>query len=196
MPAATNKADLLSVTQNDFARLVALVADIPADQAMRKREDDTSIKDVIAHRAHWITLFLGWYRDGQAGRAVYFPAQGYKWNDLKAYNAKLRVDQRALDWQGAKSQLGQAFDQLTDFIESTSNADLYGGPMKGANNAWTTGRWAEAAGPSHFRSAAKWIRACLRADRDNTLDFSNRSHSPKADPMMTHTTTLQNRRRR
>jgi hypothetical protein len=27
---------------------------------------------------------------------------------------------------------------------------------------WTTGRYAEAAGPSHYRSAAKFIRKCLR----------------------------------
>jgi len=34
--------------------------------------------------------------------------------------------------------------------------------MQGANNDWTTGRWAEAAGPSHYRSAAKFIRQCSR----------------------------------
>ena len=36
--------------------------------------------------------------------------------------------------------------------------------MTGAGNACTPGRWAEAAGPSHDRSVAKWIRACPRDD--------------------------------
>jgi len=48
------------------------------------------VKDVISHRAHWIDLFLGWYKGGMAGKTVYFPAKEYKWNDLKRYNAQLR----------------------------------------------------------------------------------------------------------
>ncbi|MCF2872474.1 ClbS/DfsB family four-helix bundle protein [Octadecabacter sp. G9-8] len=164
MPAATTKTDLLTVTRKDFDKLQKLIADIPDDQAQRKRADDTSIKDIIAHRAHWIDLFLGWYRDGQAGRRVHIPAKGYKWNDLKSYNAKLRKDQADLGWQDAKAALAQAHVRLTDLVEAMTDAQLYGGPMHGASNAWTTGRWAEAAGPSHYRSAAKWIRACLRGD--------------------------------
>jgi hypothetical protein len=35
--------------------------------------------------------------------------------------------------------------------------------MKGGGNKWTTGRWAEASGASHYRSAAKYVRACLKA---------------------------------
>ncbi len=163
MPAATTKIDLLAVTQKEFAKLQALIADIPDAFAMQKREDDTSIKDVIAHRAHWITLFLGWYRDGQDGREVFFPAKGYKWNDLKTYNAKLRLDQAELGWEEARLQLEQGQFDLMQFIGCKSDTQLYGGPMKGANNAWTTGRWAEAAGASQYRSAAKWVRACLRA---------------------------------
>lgn len=86
MPAHT-KAELLSLTEKEFDKLCRLIGPINADIAMKKDEDDTSIKDVIAHRAHWIELFLGWYRDGAAGREVHFPAEGYKWNELKRYNA-------------------------------------------------------------------------------------------------------------
>ncbi|MCW1950525.1 MAG: ClbS/DfsB family four-helix bundle protein [Octadecabacter sp.] len=164
MPAATNKTDLLAVTQKEFSKLQTLIANIPDEQAKRKREEDTSIKDVIAHRAHWIELFLGWYRDGQAGHEVFFPAEGYKWNDLKIYNAQLRADQAGLGWHEAKDALEQGQFRLMQLIEDMSDTQLYVGPMKGANSAWTTGRWAEAAGASHYRSAAKWVRACKRAD--------------------------------
>lgn len=164
MPAATTKSDLITVTQKEYAKLRALIEPIPEGQAMRKREEDTSLKDLIGHRAHWIALFLGWYDDGQAGREVYFPAEGYKWNDLKAFNAALRAEQVALTWDGARDLLASEHAQLVEFIEGHDDAALYGGPMKGANNKWTPGRWAEAAGPSHYRSAAKWVRACLRGD--------------------------------
>lgn len=163
MPATT-KADLIALAEKDFAKLQQTIASIPAPQALRRREDDTSIKDVIAHRAHWITLFLGWYADGQAGKEVHFPAPDYNWGQLKAYNAALRAQQAELGWEAACDMLAEQHAALMGFLQARSEAELYDGPMQGARNDWTTGRWAEAAGPSHYRSALKWIRACLRAD--------------------------------
>lgn len=161
--AATSKQELLDVTVKEFAKLDALIEGLSAAQAKRKYDDDTSIKDVIGHRAHWITLFLGWYRDGQAGKEVYFPAKGYKWNQLKEYNRQLRSKQSKLSWTAAKKLLRDNHRKLLKFIDAHSDKALYSGPMKGAKNAWTPGRYAEAAGPSHYRSAAKFIRKCLRA---------------------------------
>ena len=162
MPAQ-NKSELLTATRTEFDKLAKLIGQVRPDHALVKDEDNTSIKDVIAHRAHWIALFLGWYHDGQAGKQVDFPAKGYKWNELKRYNADLRQAQADLSWHDAVQQLETRKDELVAFIEARSDADLYGGPMKGANNDWRPGRWAEAAGSSHFRSAAKYLRARLKA---------------------------------
>ncbi|MGI9616023.1 MAG: ClbS/DfsB family four-helix bundle protein [Acidimicrobiales bacterium] len=161
MPATT-KDDLLAVTQKEFAKLDKLLGQVDEQTALVKDEDDTSIKDLVGHRAHWIGLFFGWYHDGLDGKEVFFPAEGYKWNDLKKYNAALRAEQADLDWATVCGELLHAHDELIDFIERSSDGDLYGGPMVGANNQWTPGRWAEAAGPSHYRSAAKYIRARLK----------------------------------
>ncbi|GGX58243.1 hypothetical protein GCM10007385_28610 [Tateyamaria omphalii] len=162
MPAHT-KTELAEITAKEFSKLDKLIATVPPTVALQKDADDTSIKDVIAHRAHWIGLFLGWYWDGQAGKTVHFPAEGYKWNELKRYNADLRKRQAHLDWPQAVARLKEKHDALTTFINDHSNDELYGGPMKGARNDWRAGRWAEASGPSHYRSAAKCIRAALRA---------------------------------
>ena len=160
--AATNKDDLTQIAQKEFEKLSALLDQVPDDFAVAKDDQMTSIKDVVGHRAHWIDLFLGWYVDGQDGKPVYFPAKGYKWNELKRYNASLREQQSGLRWNEAKALLETAHERLMSFIDAHSNQELYGAPMKGANNDWTAGRWAEAAGPSHFRSASKYIRARLR----------------------------------
>lgn len=160
--AAQSKNELLEVTQKEFAKLEGLIGNFSAKHALVKDSDHTSVKDVIAHRAHWIELFLGWYSDGLAGKTVFFPAKGYKWNDLKRYNAELREAQSSLSWTEAQVSLRQNYEQLVAFIEKKSNDELYGSAMKGANNNWTAGRWAEAAGPSHFRSAAKYVRATLK----------------------------------
>ena len=163
MAAATSKRDLIAVCEKEYEKLEKLLESVSARQAAKKHEDNTSIKDVVAHRAHWITLFLGWYKDGLAGKEVYFPAKGYKWSELKAYNQQLRLDQSAMTWKEAVSLLTTNHKKLLKFMRACSEADLYGHPMKGANNHWTAGRWAEAAGPSHYRSAAKFVRACLKA---------------------------------
>ncbi|GAB5487722.1 MAG: ClbS/DfsB family four-helix bundle protein [Parasphingorhabdus sp.] len=160
--AATNKSELLEITQKEFEKLEKLLSSIDSDCACDKDEDQTSIKDVVTHRAHWIGLFFGWYEDGLMGREVYFPAQGYKWNELKQYNAQLRQQHADIDWQDALAKLRDSFEQLVDFIDTQANDELYGGPMKGANKDWTPGRWAEAAGASHFRSASKYVRSRLR----------------------------------
>lgn len=166
MPAATTKEDLLTITRKEFAKFEKLIEDVGENEALSKDDEDTSIKDVVAHRAHWIGLFLGWHSDGLEGKKVYFPAKGYKWNQLKAYNTDLRQRQQGLGWAMAKEELKSAHDQLLAFINNQTDRELYDGPMKGAYNDWTLGRWAEAAGPSHYRSAAKYVRARLRSIRD------------------------------
>ena len=163
MPAATTKKDLLAVTEKDFAKLEKLLATVSKEAALAKDEEDTSIKDVIGHRAHWIDLFLGWYEDGQADKPVYIPAKGYKWNELKAYNADLREKQAKLTWPKVLKMLHERHQKLTAFIEAKSDKELYGGPMKGSNNKWTPGRFAEASGPSHYRSATTYIRKVLKS---------------------------------
>ncbi|MGI9601068.1 MAG: ClbS/DfsB family four-helix bundle protein [Acidimicrobiales bacterium] len=165
MPAAVTRDELLQVASKEYDKLRLLVERVDEVLALAKDDDDTSIKDVVAHRAHWIRLFLGWYEDGVAGKKVYFPAEGYKWSELKRYNADLRARQTDLSWSQACADLGDAHTDLIDFIEAHSSDDLYAGPMAGANNEWTPGRWAEAAGPSHYRSASKYVRR-RRRDAD------------------------------
>lgn len=146
----------------EFTKLLRLAEALEVD-VLSKDEEGTSIKDVVVHRAHWIGLFLGWYNDGQAGKEVFFPAKGYKWNELKRYNRELRAESKDVDWPGAMRRLKNAHKKLVCFLEELSDKELYGGAMKGANNKWTPGRWAEAAGPSHYRSAAKYIRMRQRS---------------------------------
>lgn len=160
--ATMTRDELLTVTLKEFGKLEALIAGLSDGQALVTDDDGISIKDTIGHRAHWIELFFGWYQDGQAGKQVAFPATGYKWSQLKAYNAVLRQSQAGLSWDAVMRYLADNHARLIAFITGRSDAELYGGPMQGANNDWPPGRWAEAAGPSHYRSAAKYIRQILK----------------------------------
>ena len=57
--AAVSKEELQVTTQKEFDKLGKLIDTIDVKTALRKDDEDTSIKDVVAHRAHWIGLFLG-----------------------------------------------------------------------------------------------------------------------------------------
>ncbi|MET1414152.1 ClbS/DfsB family four-helix bundle protein [Roseibium sp. HPY-6] len=160
--AAQSKQELLSLTEKEFSKLELLLEKLPVALQLETDGEGISPKDIVAHRAHWIELFMGWYEDGQLGKTVYFPAKGYKWNETKRYNADLRKQQADMNWLQAVEFLKQSHEALLGLIEKLSDHDLYAGPMKGANNAWTSGRWAEASGPSHYRSAAKYLRQRLR----------------------------------
>ena len=133
--AATTKDALLHVTDAEWAKLSALLASIPHAAVLQPDDEGTTIKDIVGHRAHWIDLFLGGYHDGQAGREVHFPAPGYKWSDLKAYNIKLRADQAGLGWQDGCKMLEDRHAGLRAFISAHDNGALYGGKMKGGRNA-------------------------------------------------------------
>lgn len=158
MPAATTKEDLLEVSQKEFSKLLLLLEKLPSEVINVKDHDQISIKDIISHRSHWIGLFLGWYQDGQDGKQVAFPAAGYKWNQLKSYNQMVREKYQHVSWDEACERLRAQHQTFMALLDGLSDQALYGGPMKGGRNQWTTGRWAEAAGASHYRSAAKYIR--------------------------------------
>ena len=51
------------------------------------------------------------------------------------------------------------------FIHQSSDNDLDGGPVKGANEDWTPGRRADVAEPGLYHLASNDLRARLRAIR-------------------------------
>ena len=166
MPAAMNKTDLLAVFDKDLAKLRKTLDGVDETNAFLSAPDeDTTIKGVIAHRTHWMGMFHKWYEDGVAKREVHVPAKGYKWNQLKEYNAPLYARGNATSWVELLSEFGTACDKLRRFIEAQDDALLYTRCAVPWTGKWTLGRFAEASGPSHFRSANTYIRKALRSVR-------------------------------
>ncbi|WP_349363144.1 MAG: ClbS/DfsB family four-helix bundle protein [Roseitalea porphyridii] len=163
MPAATTRDDLLTAFDRERAKLDRTLSGVDADMADRHAADDpTTIKSVIAHRTHWIGLFFDWYEQGLAGKTVETPAPGVKWNQLKSYNAAIYEDGAARPWTEVRDGFERAADDLRAFIADGDDALLYAPGLYPWMNKWTLGRWAEASGPSHFRSANAYVRKVLR----------------------------------
>lgn len=163
MPAATNKTDLLAIFDKELAMLHKTLDGISEAKAIFSTSDDeTTIKGVIAHRTHWMGMFFGWYEDGVAGREVHVPARGYKWNQLKEYNTLLYEKGNETPWADLLSDFEAACEKLRRFIAAQDNETLYSIGAHEWTGKWTLGRFAEASGPSHFRSARIYIRKALR----------------------------------
>tara|TARA_Y100000815_G_C13144550_1_gene425632 strand:- start:128 stop:634 length:507 start_codon:yes stop_codon:yes gene_type:complete len=166
MVAATNKTELLAVFDGELARLRQTLASVDEQTStLSSPEDTTTIKGIIAHRTHWMGLFHQWFEDGVAGREVSVPAKGYKWNQLKAYNAPLYLKGNDTPWADLLREFETACKKLRSFIASREDHDLYAQGVYAWTGKWTLGRYAEASGPSHFRSANTCIRKTLRAAR-------------------------------
>lgn len=161
--AAIDKDELRAVTEKEFTKLIKLLDALDEETANRSNaDDDVSIKQVIGHRVHWMDLFFGWYEDGKAGNEVEVPAPGYKWNQLKPYNAKVYEAAAKQSWAEVLGQLKERHAAFLAFIDSVENDVLYAKHIYAWTNDWTLGRWAESSGPSHYRSAAKFVRKVKR----------------------------------
>lgn len=162
MPAATNKTDLHAVFDKDLSKLRKTLDGVDEAKALFSApDDDTTIKGMIAHCIHWMGMFHGWYEDGVAGREVHVPAKGYKWNQLKEYNAPLCEKGNQTPWADLLSDFEAACDKLRQFIAAQEDESLYTSGAHAWTGKWTLGRFAEASGPSHFRSANTNIRKAL-----------------------------------
>lgn len=161
--AAQSKDELRTVAQKEFAKLTKLLNALDESAASFKSSDGgVSIKQVISHRVHWLDLFFGWYEDGKAGQDVQTPAPGYKWNQLKPYNAKIYERAASKPWTTVRDELEARHTALLAFIDGLENDVLYAQHTYPWTNNWTIGRWAESSGPSHYRSAAKFVRQVKR----------------------------------
>lgn len=161
MPAATTKAALLTATEKEWAKLSKLLAQFDETSASKADEDGYSALRIIGHRAAWIDLYFDWCAAAAKGDAPAMPAPGYKWNETAALNAKIYDEQKDWSWAHALAALTAGHRRLVDDIQIASEKALYGAPLAPGLN-WTKGRYAEAAGPSHYRSAAKALRKIMR----------------------------------
>lgn len=162
MPGATDRHDLITRCDRDFARLTVLLDHLRPDLALVQDADGWSIRDVIAQRTHWIHLTLGWARDGRAGARPAIPAPGIGWQDRARYDAALRDAHSGDSWTGVRQALRAAHLELMREIDGLDDAALYGGPMPGADSPWSTGRFLEACGPRAYRAAARRVDARIR----------------------------------
>jgi hypothetical protein len=159
-----SKAELVASIGREHAAFLAVAASIPSWRYSEKGVwgDGWSIKDLFAHLTEWEQLFLGWYRQGLAGRDPARPAAGYKWNQTPALNRAIWRKHEDRSWRQVRRRFDRSYDQILSLATSLTQRQLL-----------TPGHWpwtgklplASYLGPnscSHYRTGRLILQRWLR----------------------------------
>ncbi len=157
MPAAKTKSELLDVTGKEWTKLQRVLETFDEASGTRPGRDGFTAQRLIGHRAAWIDLYFDWCEAAAKDQEPEMPAPGFKWNQLPDLNDQIWAAQRNWTWPSSVAALTAAHERLLRDIEAATDDELYGQPLA-PGLKWTRGRYAEASGPSHYRSATKALK--------------------------------------
>jgi len=163
MPRPTNKAQLLSIMQQEHVALDMSLGALTLDQVTHiSQTTQRSIKDVLAHLCAWEQMCLGWYKAGLRGHVPPLPAVGYNWAQLPALNHAIYERYHNHPLAEVLKQYRASYRQMLKTVQGIDEEALF----TPGRYAWT-GRNAAAAyfigaTSSHYVWARKEVRKCLK----------------------------------
>lgn len=161
MAIPSSKEELIIAIQNDYKKLEAELASIPANLSFQKElEAHTkgqlmSIHDLVAYLLGWGQLVIKWNERKSANLPVDFPETGYKWNQLGQLAQKFYDDYKEMDFASLQSQLKSTVKQILDIVKNKSNHELYEIPWY---ETYTLGRMIQLNTSSPYKNAHARIR--------------------------------------
>jgi len=166
MPAVTNKKDLVTAHKKEYDKLIEILDALTPIQAdLTLPDEQSSARSITNHRTEWMKMFIRWYNDWVAGKEVFMPAKGYKWNQLVEYNALLWDKAKNKPWDEILKEFKNTYKKFLALIETIDQKELYTVGQYRWPGKWTVGRYSESAGSSHFRSARVYIRKILNHNK-------------------------------
>ncbi len=167
-----SKAQLLDGIRREHEAFLAVAASIPRARYEEKGVwgDGWTIKDLFAHLTAWEQLFLGWHRQGLAGREPARPAEGYSWRQTPELNRAIWREHRRETWRQVRRRFARSHGQIVALAEGLTERQL----LEPGHFSWT-GKLPLASylGPnssSHYRTAAKILTRWLREQRGGARD--------------------------
>lgn len=150
--------------RREHARFLETAASIPEDRYDEPGVwgEGWTVKDLFAHLTAWEGLFMGWRRDGEAGRAPSMPAEGYKWNETPRLNHDIWARHKDDAWGEVRGAFDRSYEEICAFVDALPGRDL----LEPGRFAWT-GKHAlvtylGANTASHYATASKILRRWIR----------------------------------
>lgn len=161
MPRPKTKEELLFLSQNNFARLNALVDGFSSKERALEFPDGTlnrNVRDVLAHLHHWHEMMLEWYEVGMAGDKPEMPAKGYTWRTVPLLNRKIREMYADAPLEEVRRELKRSFSKLQKVIMHHNQQELFERRYYPWTGSTSLGSYLISATSSHYDWAYKLIR--------------------------------------
>ena len=121
-----------------------------------------TIKDLFAHLTAWEQMFLGWYRQGTAGRAPMMPAEGYKWSQLPSLNRVIREKNKDRSWRSVRTEFDRSYQEILALTRELSEGELLSPGLFGWTGRHPLTTYLAPNTCSHYRTATKILKRWLR----------------------------------
>lgn len=128
MPRPKSKNELITLSQNNYKKLMTLVNSYSNEDVKKDFPKGTlnrNIKDVLAHLHQWHFMLLDWYEIGMKGEKPDMPAKGYTWKTLPDLNKKIWEDSKHITLEEAKVLLDKSYLEVQKLINKHPNEALF-----------------------------------------------------------------------
>lgn len=128
MPKPKSKAELLSLSKENFERLFRLIEGLSEEEKSSEFPKGTmnrTIRDVLAHLHHWHIMLLGWYKEGMKGIKPAMPSSTYTWKETPALNRMIWEKYQNTNLSEISQLLDASYHEVQKIIEKHSNEELF-----------------------------------------------------------------------
>ncbi|AKJ42866.1 ClbS/DfsB family four-helix bundle protein [Pragia fontium] len=161
MPRPTNKQQLLSLSDENYFKIVVLIDSLPEsvlEMVFPFEDRDRNIRDVMVHLYEWHLMMLRWYGEGMAGKKPIMPAEGYTWRTTPELNQAIWQKYQAMSLETARLKLNASHRELQSLIMSHNDQQLFTKKYYPWTGSASLGSYFISATSSHYDWALKKLK--------------------------------------
>lgn len=161
MAVPKTKIELLQQSQDNYKKLIDLIASLTQEQQQSEFPEGTlnrNIRDVLAHLHHWHLMMLGWYKVGMKGDKPDMPAKGYTWRTTPDLNRAIWEKYKNAELGKITTAFKKSHFQVQEIIQRHSNKELFEKKRYKWTGSSSLGTYFRANTSSHYNWAYKLIK--------------------------------------
>jgi hypothetical protein len=164
MPRPTNKIELLSLSDENFTKLLTFIEILPKEYQIKSyvnnelNDRDKTIADVICHLHEWHIMMKNWYKIGMSGKKPAIPAEDVTWQTLPVLNHRIYEKYKGTELNEAIKLFKKSHKEILEIIQKHSDDELFTKKKYLWTGTTSLGAYLVSATSSHYDWALKTIR--------------------------------------
>jgi len=163
MPRQATKIQLLNEIYEERGKLETLLKTIPIEVfSTIKVQGEWTTKVMLSHLIAWEQMVILWVLSGKQGAIIPIPAEGFKWSELPALNAKIYNEHKDELLEDVQKKFLDSYQQTLELLNSISEKDLFTPGLYKWQNKNTLAAYFKSCMRSHYLWARKEISKGLK----------------------------------